>query len=117
MVDVDWYVEDDQPKYDLIVDREKAALNGISDRGYRAHAAGWRLRGRSPGLLHDSAARKKTCRSTCASRAPRVPTSSDLQSLKLRRPRRQPGRAWRNRAHRRQTTMDKSIYHKNLHAR
>ena len=31
VVDVDWYVEDDQPKYRLIVDEEKAALNGISE--------------------------------------------------------------------------------------
>ncbi len=26
IVDVDWYVEDDQPKYKLVVDKEKAAL-------------------------------------------------------------------------------------------
>ena len=31
VVDVDWYVEDDQPKYRLVVDKEKAALNGISE--------------------------------------------------------------------------------------
>ena len=31
VVDVDWYVEDAQPKYGLIVDQEKAALNGISE--------------------------------------------------------------------------------------
>ncbi|MBX7136780.1 MAG: efflux RND transporter permease subunit [Oligoflexia bacterium] len=30
VVDVDWYVEDDQPKIRFLVDREKAALNGIS---------------------------------------------------------------------------------------
>jgi multidrug efflux pump subunit AcrB len=30
VVDVDWYVEDDQPKVRLIPDREKAALSGIS---------------------------------------------------------------------------------------
>lgn len=30
MVDVDWYVEDDQPKLHLKVDKVKAALNGIS---------------------------------------------------------------------------------------
>ncbi|MEJ5364356.1 MAG: efflux RND transporter permease subunit [Desulfosoma sp.] len=29
VVDVDWYVEDDQPKVLLTVDKEKAALNGI----------------------------------------------------------------------------------------
>src|SRR5580765_3309588 len=31
VVDVDWYVEDDQPKYRLLVDKVKAALNGISE--------------------------------------------------------------------------------------
>ena len=30
VVDVDWYVEDAQPEYRFVVDKEKAALNGIS---------------------------------------------------------------------------------------
>ncbi|HNG34219.1 MAG TPA: efflux RND transporter permease subunit, partial [Blastocatellia bacterium] len=30
VVDVDWYVEDDQPKFQFVVDKEKAALNGVS---------------------------------------------------------------------------------------
>src|SRR3972149_1113924 len=30
VVDVDWYVESPQPKYRLAVDKEKAALHGIS---------------------------------------------------------------------------------------
>jgi multidrug efflux pump subunit AcrB len=30
VVDVDWYVEDPQPRVRLVVDREKAALNGVS---------------------------------------------------------------------------------------
>lgn len=30
VVDVDWYVEEEQPKYRFVVDKEKAALNGIS---------------------------------------------------------------------------------------
>ncbi|MHB1002007.1 MAG: efflux RND transporter permease subunit [Armatimonadota bacterium] len=30
VTDVDWYVEDEQPKYRLVLDKEKAALNGIS---------------------------------------------------------------------------------------
>jgi len=30
VADVDWYVEDEQPKYRLVLDKEKAALNGIS---------------------------------------------------------------------------------------
>jgi multidrug efflux pump subunit AcrB len=51
VVDVDWYVEDDQPKCRLIVDREKAALNGISEddvaRTVQAVSAGY-----TAGLLH-----------------------------------------------------------------
>src|SRR5690606_20140659 len=31
IVDVDWYVEDAQPKHRLLVDKEKAALHGISE--------------------------------------------------------------------------------------
>ena len=30
VVDVDWYVEDDQPKTRLVIDKEKASLHGIS---------------------------------------------------------------------------------------
>jgi len=30
VVDVDWYVEDDQPIFQFVVDKEKAALNGVS---------------------------------------------------------------------------------------
>ncbi|MBI2844435.1 MAG: efflux RND transporter permease subunit [Armatimonadetes bacterium] len=30
VTDVDWYVEDDQPKYRFVLDKEKAALNGVS---------------------------------------------------------------------------------------
>ena len=30
VVDVDWYVEDDQPQYSFDIDREKAALSGVS---------------------------------------------------------------------------------------
>src|SRR6185436_15546490 len=31
VVDVDWYVEDDQTKYQIAADKEKAALHGISE--------------------------------------------------------------------------------------
>ncbi|HVX66974.1 MAG TPA: efflux RND transporter permease subunit [Bryobacteraceae bacterium] len=51
VVDVDWYVEDEQPKYQLAVDREKASLHGISAdeiaRTIRIASAG-----ESAGLLH-----------------------------------------------------------------
>jgi multidrug efflux pump subunit AcrB len=51
IVDVDWYVEDDQPEYRLIPDREKAAIHGITGddiaRTIRIAAAG-----EPAGLLH-----------------------------------------------------------------
>jgi multidrug efflux pump subunit AcrB len=51
VVDVDWYVEDDQTKYRLVVDKEKAALNGVSvediARTMRLASSGYRA-----GLLH-----------------------------------------------------------------
>ena len=54
VVDVDWYVEDDQDKYRLIVDQEKAALNGISEddvaRAMEIASAGY-----PDGLLHQPA--------------------------------------------------------------
>ncbi|HEU5361409.1 MAG TPA: efflux RND transporter permease subunit [Candidatus Deferrimicrobiaceae bacterium] len=51
VVDVDWYAEDDQPKYRFAVDREKAALNGVSADQV---AATLRLavQGEEVGLLH-----------------------------------------------------------------
>ena len=52
IVDADWYVEADQPKLRFTVDRQKAALNGISDADIAeslALAAG----GTNAGLLHD----------------------------------------------------------------
>ena len=39
VVDVDWYVEDPQTKYDMKVDLDKAALHGISAAEVYAHGA------------------------------------------------------------------------------
>jgi multidrug efflux pump subunit AcrB len=51
VVDVDWYVEDDQPKYRLNVDREKAALSGVRmDAIVRTVALA--TSGNEVGLLH-----------------------------------------------------------------
>ncbi len=51
VVDVDWYVEDDQPMYRFVVDKEKAALNGVSAEQV---AATLRIaaEGMTVGLLH-----------------------------------------------------------------
>ena len=52
VVDVDWYVEDDQPKARFIVDQEKAALNGVSEADI-ARALHLASAGEVEGLLHD----------------------------------------------------------------
>jgi multidrug efflux pump subunit AcrB len=51
VVDVDWYMEEDQPRYELTVDREKAALHGIS-AAHVAETLKLVLSGRQAGLLH-----------------------------------------------------------------
>ena len=51
VVDVDWYMEETQSRYQLEVDKEKAALHGISS----AKIAGTielALKGQQAGLLH-----------------------------------------------------------------
>jgi multidrug efflux pump subunit AcrB len=52
VVDVDWYVEDEQPKLRFEVDREKAALNGVSPEQIAATLS-LAVRGASAGLVHD----------------------------------------------------------------
>jgi len=51
VVDVDWYMEENQPRYKIDVDSEKAALHGISvDRINRTLELA--LKGQQEGLLH-----------------------------------------------------------------
>jgi multidrug efflux pump subunit AcrB len=52
VVDVDWYVEDDQPLYKVIIDKEKAALHGVSARQI-SESLKLALDGVSPSILHD----------------------------------------------------------------
>ena len=57
VVDVDWYVEDPQTRYDMKVDVEKAALHGISPADVtRTLQVG--LGGTNAGLLHDPQSRE-----------------------------------------------------------
>jgi multidrug efflux pump subunit AcrB len=51
VVDVDWYVEDDQPKLSFAVDREKAAMNGLSTEQI-AREMRIAVNGMNAGLLH-----------------------------------------------------------------
>jgi multidrug efflux pump subunit AcrB len=111
VVDVDWYVEDDQPKYTLSVDKEKAALNGISAddiaREIQVATAGY-----AAGLLHQDTEKEDIPLTVRLDRASR----SDLdriQSLKIA------GRnghlvALAEFVHATKVIEDKSIYHKNL---
>jgi len=111
VVDVDWYVEDDQPKYRFVVDAEKAALDGVSEAEIvrtLALAAG----GESQGLLH---AERETEDVAIMLRLDRT-TRSDLTRLlgvKLA------GRggnlvAVGELVHPELVVADRSIYHKNL---
>ena len=51
VVDVDWYVEDQQPKYRFAVDKEKAALHGISTQMV-ARTLAIAVHGARAGLAH-----------------------------------------------------------------
>jgi multidrug efflux pump subunit AcrB len=57
VVDVDWYVEEDQTKYRFEVDHEKAALNGVSAADIAATLE-VALGGRVVGLLHEPRAKE-----------------------------------------------------------
>jgi len=111
VVDVDWYVEDDQPKVIFSVDREKAALHGVSvvqvSRVLSAAVAG------SPvGLAHIPQEKEDVpivLRLPLEERA-RVP---QILSLRVMNP---AGKLipLSELVKVRETVQDKSIYHKNL---
>jgi multidrug efflux pump subunit AcrB len=111
VVDVDWYVEDDQTKYGLLVDEEKAALNGISEDDI-ARAMQVASTGYQAGLLHQDAEKEDVSLTVRLDRA----TRSDMeriQGLKIA------GRNGRTVSlgelvHSESVVVDKSIYHKNL---
>ncbi len=111
VVDVDWYVEDDQTKDRILVDKEKAALNGISQEDI-ARAIQVASAGQPAGLLHQDAEKEDVPLMVRLDRASR----SDLEhmeSLKIS------GRSGRQVAlgelvRVEKTIEDKSIYHKNL---
>jgi multidrug efflux pump subunit AcrB len=57
VVDIDWYVEDPQPKIRYVVDKAKAALHGISEASI-AEALQFAAQGKSIDLLHLPAERE-----------------------------------------------------------
>lgn len=84
VVDVDWYVEDPQPKYRFIVDKEKAALHGITTEQV-VQTLQVALGGMEIGLLHLPKAKEDV---PLFVRLPREERSSieDLRALKVASP-------------------------------
>ncbi|HOC01160.1 MAG TPA: efflux RND transporter permease subunit, partial [Verrucomicrobiota bacterium] len=124
VVDVDWYVEEDQPKARFVIDKEKAALHGIS-----AETISQTLRiavdGLSVDLVHQPHEKEDVDLVLELPRQART-TPQELLALRVRSgdanalP--EPGRAGpvpplvplRELVRIEQTIADKSIYHKNL---
>ncbi|HUI57021.1 MAG TPA: efflux RND transporter permease subunit [Bryobacteraceae bacterium] len=111
VVDVDWYVEDDQPKYRLVVDKEKAALNGVSEDDI-AQTMALASAGYQAGLLHVDSAKEDVPLTLQLDRA----TRSDLERIQSLKVAGRTGRlvALRELVRSEETVADKSIYHKNL---
>jgi len=106
VVDTDWYEDDDQTEYRLVVDKEKAALSGISEddiaRTVEAASAGYQA-----GLLHVDTSQEDVPITVRLDRA----TRSDLDrmlALKVR------GVALSELVRQAPVLADKRIYHKNL---
>jgi multidrug efflux pump subunit AcrB len=111
VVDVDWYVEAPQTDYRLVIDREKAALNGISPTQI-SEVLQMALAGQNVGLLHDENAREDVAINLRFSQSSRT-SLEDLKSLNLKGANGNlvPLSAL---VKTETTTADTSIYHKNL---
>ena len=111
VVDVDWYVEDDQPKYRLVVDKEKAALNGISEDDI-AKTMSLASSGYQAGLLHADSAKEDIPLMLRLDRA----TRSDMERIRSLKVAGNTGRlvALGELVRSEEIAADKSIYHKNL---
>jgi multidrug efflux pump subunit AcrB len=111
VVDVDWYVEDDQPKYGLRVDEEKAAINGVSEEDI-AHSMQVASAGYAAGLLHQDAEKEDVALTVRLDRT----TRSDIERIRSLKIGGRNGRqvALGELVHVEKAIEDKSIYHKNL---
>jgi multidrug efflux pump subunit AcrB len=111
VVDVDWYVEDPQVKYDMKVDLDKAALNGVSAADV-TRAVQMSLSGAEAGLLHVSGSREDVPIMVRLSRGSRSGID-ELQNLKL--PSASGGQvSLREVTNVEQTTIDPTAYRKNM---
>ena len=111
VVDVDWYVEADHPKYRFVVDKEKASLNGVTAEQV-SNSLRMAVGGMGAGLF---ISRRKRRMSSSFSRLPRDERSSveDLKQIKVMGQR---GNLvpLRELVRVEKVIADKSIYHKNL---
>ncbi|MBI3645035.1 MAG: efflux RND transporter permease subunit [Acidobacteriales bacterium] len=111
VVDVDWYVEDPQTKYNLKVDLDKAALHGVSPADVTS-ALQVGLSGASAGLLHDPQSREDVPIEVRLARPDRSGIKN-LENLKL--PTASGGQiALQEVTDLQQSTIDTSVYRKNL---
>jgi multidrug efflux pump subunit AcrB len=106
IVDVDWYLEDDQPKRSVIPDREKASLHGITEVDV-ARTLQIASAGAPAGLLHVPSSKEDIPITVRLDRASR----SDLERI---RELRMAGVSLRELTRVESGLADKSIYHKNL---
>jgi multidrug efflux pump subunit AcrB len=111
VVDIDWYVEDDQPQYRFAVDKEKAALNGVSAAQVSATLQ-LALDGVTVGLFHQPQEKEDVPVTLRLSRADRS-TIQDLKQIRVSGAQGKMvplGEVARVESH----VADRSIYHKNL---
>jgi multidrug efflux pump subunit AcrB len=114
VVDTDWYIEADQPKVEFVIDKEKAALNGISAETI-AQTLAIAVGGESVDLLHVPREKEDVnlvLHLPLASRS----HPEELLSLRVRSDRNPnaPLVPLRELVTVKHTIIDKSIYHKNL---
>ena len=111
VVDVDWYVEADHPKYRFVLDREKASLNGVTPEQV-SNSLRMAVTGMGAGILHQEAEKEDV---VIYLRLPRDERSSveDLKQIKVMGQR---GNLipLRELVRVEKVIADKSIYHKNL---
>ena len=111
VADVDWYMDDDQTTYRFEVDKEKAALSGVSVQ-VATQALSAALSGSQVGLLHDEGSREDV---PIVARLPRSQRSG-LEQLSQINVRTGSGAlvSLEELVTSKEIATDKSIYHKNL---
>jgi multidrug efflux pump subunit AcrB len=111
VVDVDWYVEADHPKYRFVLDKEKASLSGVTPEQV-SNSLHMAVTGMGAGILHQDTEKEDV---VIYLRLPRDERSSveDLKQIKVMGQR---GNLipLRELVRVEKVIVDKSIYHKNL---